>query len=85
MLLRFLFRTTVFNSVGGVLFSLNSDWQCGGKSFGVMIPTRAGTLTVTGLAGVDVRIGRYIGEVMSVESVSPRCVYHDGCRLERGG
>ena len=34
------------------------------------IPTRAGSLMVTGLAGVDVRIGKYMGEVMSVESES---------------
>ena len=71
VLLRFLFRMTVFKSVGGVLFcSVNSDWECGGKSCGMMIPTRSGSLTVTGLAGVEVRIGTSIGEVMSVESES---------------
>ena len=75
MLLRFLFRTNVFNSVGGVLFSLNSDWQCGGKSFGVMIPGRGGC------EDRQVYWGGYVGGVR----VSPRCVYHDGCRLERGG
>ena len=50
VLLRFLFRTTVFSSVGGVLSSLKSDWECGGRSCGVTIPTRAGSLMVTGLA-----------------------------------